>query len=127
MSREKAITLQTRLVGDSGEWLVLSDDPRFSTTNNLAERALRPLVALRKITYGERSDTGARRMATLLSVGETASRHGHRASDIYFQLYTRPPTRVLRRQRATVWKKSQDDGNNSPIHLFQFAEAVADI
>jgi len=33
-------------------------------------------------------------------VGETARRHGHRASDIFFELYTRPPDRVLLRLYA---------------------------
>jgi hypothetical protein len=35
-------------------------------------------------------------MAAIMTVGETARRHGHRASDIFFKLYTRPPNRVLR-------------------------------
>ncbi|MDA1054013.1 MAG: transposase [Planctomycetota bacterium] len=88
------------------------DDPRVPPTNNLAERRApthrvgrRPLVVLRKITFGSRSDAGATRMAKImtgypLAGGETARRHGHRASTIYFELYTRPPTRVLRRLYA---------------------------
>jgi hypothetical protein len=96
VTHEKALTLQARLLKHSGEWLVFLDDPRVPPTNNLAERALRPLVVLRKITFGHRSDAGAQRMAKLMTVGETARRHGHRASDIYFELYTRPPDRVLR-------------------------------
>ena len=78
------------------------DDPRVPPTNNLAERALRPLVVLRKITFGHRSKAGAKRMATLMTIAETARRHGHRASDIYFELYTRPPNRVMRRLYESV-------------------------
>ena len=100
VTHEKAITLQARLLRHPGEWLVFLDDPRVPPTNNLAERALRPLVVLRKITFGSRSDAGATRMAKIMTVGETARRHGHRASDIYFHLYTRPPDRVLRRLYA---------------------------
>jgi transposase len=96
LSHEKAITLQARLLRHQGEWLVFLDDPRVPPTNNLAERALRPLVVLRKITFGHRSHAGAERMAKIMTVGETARRHGHRASDIYFKLYTRPPNYVLR-------------------------------
>ena len=70
-------------------------------TNNLAERALRPLVVLRKITFGHRSKGGAERMAKLMTIAETARRHGHRASDIYFELLTRPPDAVMRRLYAT--------------------------
>lgn len=97
VSHEKALTLQARLLRHHGEWLVFLDDPRVPPTNNLAERALRPLVVMRKITFGHRSSAGATRMANIMTVGETARRHGHRASDIYFELYTRPPNRVLRR------------------------------
>jgi len=100
VSHEKALTLQARLLRHQGEWLVFLDDPRVPPTNNLAERALRPLVVLRKITFGHRSSAGATRMAKIMTVGETARRHGHRASDIYFELYTRPPNRVLRRLYA---------------------------
>lgn len=100
VNHEKAITLQARLLRHSGEWLVFLDDERVSPTNNLAERALRPLVVLRKITFGSRSDAGATRMAKLMTVGETARRRDHRVSDIYFHLYTRPPNRVMRRLYA---------------------------
>jgi hypothetical protein len=100
VSHEKAITLQARLLRHRGEWLVFLDDARVPPTNNTAERALRPLVVLRKITFGSRTDDGAKRMAKLMTIGETARRHGHRASDIYFELYTRPPDRVMRRLYA---------------------------
>ncbi len=102
VSHEKAFTLQARLLRHQGEWLVFLDDPRVPPTNNLAERALRPLVVLRKITFGHRSSAGATRMAKIMTVGETARRHGHRASDIFFKLYTRPPNRVMRRLYAAA-------------------------
>ena len=92
----KAITLQGRINRHYTEWLIFVDDRRVPPTNNLAERALRPLVVLRKITFGHRSETGATTMAKLMTVAETARRHGHRASDIYFELYTRPPDTVMR-------------------------------
>ena len=100
LSHEKALTLQARLLRHHNEWLVFLEDPRVPPTNNLAERALRPLVVMRKITFGHRSSAGAKRMAKIMTVGETARRHGHRASDIFFQLYTRPPNRVLRKLYA---------------------------
>ncbi len=56
-------TLVTDCSDTRGEWLVFLDDPRVPPTNNLAERALRPLVVLRKITFGHRSRAGAQRMA----------------------------------------------------------------
>jgi len=105
VSHEKAITLQARSLRHPGEWLVFLDGPRVPPTNNLAERALKPLVVLRttifeRVRFGSRSDAGATRMAKIITIGETARRHGHRASDIFFELYTRPPDRVLRRLYA---------------------------
>jgi transposase len=102
VTHEKSITLQGRILRHLGEWLVFIDDPRVPPTNNLAERALRPLVVLRKLTFGSRSHEGAERMAGLMSVAETARRHDHRASDIYYELYTRPPDRVLRNLYANA-------------------------
>ncbi len=75
---------------------MILDDPRVPPTNNLAERALRPLVVLRKLTFGSRTDAGATRMAQLMTVAETSRRHGKRVRDIYYELYVRPPDKVLR-------------------------------
>jgi hypothetical protein len=97
VKHEKALTLQARIFRHTLEWLVFLDDPRVEPTNNQAERDLRPLVVLRKITFGSRSDDGARRMASIMTVGETARRQGQRASQIYFELLTRPPDQVLRK------------------------------
>ena len=97
VSHGKAVTLQKRILKHQHEWLVFLDDPRVPPTNNLAERTLRPLVVLRKITFGHRSHAGAVRMGRLMTVAETAKRHGHRPSDIYYRLFTQPPGRVLRR------------------------------
>ena len=96
VNHEKALTLQARLVRHTLEWLVFLDDERVPPTNNLAERALRPLVVLRKITFGSRSNAGAKQMAQIMTVGQTARRHGHRSRSIYYELYTRPPDRVLK-------------------------------
>jgi len=96
LDHDKAVTLQQRMVKHHDEWLVFLDNPAVPPTNNLAERALRPLVILRKITFGHRSASGAQRMARIMTVQETAKRHGRRPSTIFYKLYTRPPTEVLR-------------------------------
>jgi transposase len=102
VSHDKALTLQARIVTYHDEWLVFASDPRVPPTNNLAEQALRPLVVLRKITFGHRSLHGGERMATLMSVAETAHRHGHRASQIFLALMTHPPNKVLRQIYTTA-------------------------
>ena len=100
LSHDKAQTLQARIVTYHDEWLVFVDDSRVPPTNNLAEQALRPLVVLRKITFGHRCFKAGQRMAALMSVAETARRHGHRASQIFLALMTHPPNKVLRQLYA---------------------------
>lgn len=97
LRHDKAVTLQARIVEYHSEWLVFVDDSRVPPTNNLAEQALRPLVVLRKITFGHRRLEGGERMAALMSVAETARRHGQRASRIFLSLMTAPPSKALRR------------------------------
>ena len=98
----KALTLQSRIVTYHSEWLTFVDDARVPPTNNLAEQSLRPLVVLRKITFGHRSREGGERMATIMSVAETARRHGHRASQLFLALMTHPPNKVLRQLYTKV-------------------------
>lgn len=97
LEHEKALTLQARLQRHHDEWLVFVADPRVPPTNNLAERKLRPLVVLRKITFGHRTSAGARRMAKIMSVKETAKAHGHKASDFFYYMQTHTRTQSLRR------------------------------
>jgi transposase len=96
LAHEKALTLQARLQRHHDEWLVFVDDPRVPPTNNLAERKLRPLVVLRKITFGHRTEAGAKRMARIMTVQETAKAHGHKASDFFYYLQTHSAARSLR-------------------------------
>ena len=97
LEHEKALRLQARLKRHHDEWLVFVDDPRVPPTNNLAERKLRPLVVLRKITFGHRSEAGGKRMAKIMTIKETAKAHGHKASDFFYYLQTHSAEQSLRR------------------------------
>jgi hypothetical protein len=77
VDHERAERLQKRLQKYHEQWLTFIDHPELQPTNNLAERALRPLVVLRKLTFGNRSPEGARRTGVLMSIVETARRQGH--------------------------------------------------
>jgi transposase len=96
LAHEKALTLQARLQRHHDEWLVFVDDPRVPPTNNHAERKLRPLVVLRKVSFGHRTEAGAKRMAKIMTVQETAKAHGHKASDFFYYLQTHSAARALR-------------------------------
>src|SRR5205807_395091 len=91
----RAQRLQKRLKKYHNEWLTFIDHPEVSPTNNLAERALRPLVILRKLTFGNRSDAGAQRLGTMASVLETAKRQGHKALAFLRQLFQCDKKRML--------------------------------
>ena len=45
--------------------------------NNLAERAVRPAVIIRKNSYANRSQRGAEVQAVLMSIYRTLKQHGH--------------------------------------------------
>jgi transposase len=88
LGHDKAVTLQERINRYADCWLVFLDDPRVPPTNNHAERVLRPLVILRKITFGHRTHWGATTLARLMTIQETAKRHGHRVLDVLCRLAT---------------------------------------
>src|SRR5262249_55587966 len=88
LDHDKATTLQERINRYADCWLVLLDDPRVPPTNNHAERCMRPLVILRKIRFGQRTWWGATRMACLMTIQETAKRHGRRVLDVFYRLAT---------------------------------------
>ena len=108
LTHEKAITLQGRIIKHKDCWLVFVGDPRVPPTNNLAERTLRPLVIMRKICFGNRSREGGQRMATIMSIKDTARRHGHNPLSVFYRLFTHPPDKVMRFiYKKTSAKKSQ--------------------
>ena len=96
LKHEKAITLQGRIIKHADCWLVFVKDTRVPPTNNLAERTLRPLVIMRKICFGNRSRDGGRRLARIMSVKDTARRHGHNPLRVFYRLFTQPPDEVMR-------------------------------
>lgn len=96
LKHEKAITLQGRITKHADCWLVFLKDTRVPPTNNLAERTLRPLVIMRKICFGNRSREGGQRLAKIMSVKDTARRHGHNPLSVFYRLFTEPPDKVMR-------------------------------
>jgi transposase len=57
---------------DHREWLwTFVDVPGIEPTNNTAERALRPAVIYRKLSFGTQSESGSRFIERMLTVAET--------------------------------------------------------
>jgi transposase len=63
--------------------------PNVPPTNNQAERSLRPLVIMRRIVQGTRSDKGLENHSVLRSLFETARRQGKKPHEFFLGLLTK--------------------------------------
>ena len=68
-------------------WTFLSD-PRIPLTNNLAERAIRPYVLWRKLSFASQSYRGDQFRPPVMSVIETAQRLQRRTSELLREVCT---------------------------------------
>jgi hypothetical protein len=90
-----------RLVKHNKELLVFLDHPEIEPTNNRAERHLRQNVIMRKITFGNRSQTGVRNHQVIMSVLETAKLNGITPIDVFRSLSTnQKDLSILQKTRA---------------------------
>jgi transposase len=70
-SEKNCARLLKRLRRERGILFTFLEEDGIDWNNNAAERALRSSVVIRKITYGNQSDEGARAHAVLMSIRET--------------------------------------------------------
>src|SRR5919112_2025003 len=71
------------------------DHHGVDTTNNLAEREVRPAVIARKLSAGNRTEAGAETHAVLASVFRTYRRQGRDILTAVVELLRRGPGHVL--------------------------------
>jgi len=84
-------TLAKRLRTHLPELFTFIRDPQVDATNNAAERSLRPLVTIRKISGGTRSQTGSSTCMVLSSLAATARIQGKNPTAVYRDLLLAPP------------------------------------
>ena len=72
----QARRLIKRLRRHANDLFTFLDQPGVPFDNNLAERAIRPAVIIRKNSYGNRSDQGADVQAILMSIFLTLKKRG---------------------------------------------------
>ncbi len=82
--------LKKRIIKHNNELLTFLEHPEVEPTNNRAERGLRASVIMRNVTFGNRSDKGARNHAIIMSVAQTAILNGRELLDIFVSLATDP-------------------------------------
>jgi len=86
LENHDADNLRKRLVTHREENFTFLRYKEVDPDNNRAERALRPSVVMRKITYGNNSDSGARNHEILMSLVETSKLHKANPLDLMLEL-----------------------------------------
>ena len=84
--------LRRRIIKHNQELFTFLDNPAVDPTNNRAERQLRPMVIMRKVTFGNRSAAGALNQAVTMSVIQTGVLNGIEPLDICQALSLKPLT-----------------------------------
>ncbi len=110
----KAESFRKRLLGpEQKRFFTCFRRPNVPPTNNQAERSLRPVVIMRKIVQGTRSDKGLENHSVLRSLFETARRQGKKPHQFFLHLLTKTTVQAqaaLYRKDLPAHAKSADRG-----------------
>jgi len=82
--------LKKRIIKHNNELFTFLEHPEVEPTNNRAERGLRASVIMRKITFGNRTEAGARNHSIIMSIVQTGILNGKEPFDIFLSLATDP-------------------------------------
>ena len=90
-----AENLRARLVKHRDENFTFLRHRDVDPDNNSAERSIRPSVTMRKVSYGNNSDSGAENHQILMTAAETAKIQGADLLDVFSALALRFPLEKL--------------------------------
>lgn len=108
----KAEKLRQRLVGPEQRMLLTCfRKPGVPPTNNQAERSLRPVVIMRKVIQGTRSEKGLENHTVLRSLFETAKRQNKQAHRFFFDLFTKSTAQA----QAALYRNPPVKPDRQPI------------
>jgi hypothetical protein len=108
----KAQAFRKRLLGPEQKHLFTCfRRPQVPPTNNQAERSLRPVVIMRKVVQGTRSDKGLENHSVLRSLFETARRQGKKPHQFFLQLFTKNTVQA----QAALYRKPLGSKPRSPL------------
>lgn len=85
--------------------------PGVAPTNNQAERSLRPVVIMRRVIQGTRSDKGLEYYSVLRSLFETTRRKGKKPHLFFLDLFTKDTAQA----QAALCHKPLDTNTARPI------------
>ncbi len=121
LSWHAAEELRCRLLKQFGRLFTFVDYPKIQPTNNQAEQSLRRNVIMRKLTFGNRSDSGAHRHSVLSSLITTAQRQERDPRKAFEQILTQPSTVAQRAfyrkscRRPQVSRRAKSKGRRRRI------------
>jgi transposase len=108
----RAEAFRKRLLGpEQKHFFTCFRHPKVPPTNNQAERSLRPLVIMRKIVQGTRSEQGLENHSVLRSLFETARRQGKKAHLFFLDLFTKTPAQA----QAALYRKPLSSKPRPPL------------
>jgi hypothetical protein len=85
--------------------------PNVPPTNNQAERSLRPVVIMRKVVLGTRSEHGLENQGVLRSLFETARRQGKKPLHFFLNLFTKN----TRQAQAELYRNPLPEKPSPPL------------
>jgi len=98
----KAEAFRKRLSGpEQKHFFTCFRRPNVPPTNNQAERSLRPVVIMRKVVQGTRSEKGLENHSVLRSLFETARRQGKKPHLFFLDLFTKDTAQA----QAALYRK----------------------
>ena len=110
---ENAARLIKRLERFKGELLTFADYP-VEYHNNRAERALRPLVVTRKISYGSQTEQGAKTTCIMMSILQTCQLRGIDFTQFIRDAITGRVSEKRLIRRLLGNKREEDEPSRSP-------------
>ncbi len=98
----KAVAFRKRLLGpEQKHFFTCFRRPNVPPTKNQAERSLRPVVILREVVQGTRSEKGLENHSVLRSLFETARRQGKKPHLFFLDLFTKDTAQA----QAALYRK----------------------
>lgn len=108
----KAEKFRQRLLGPEQKLLFTCfRRPGVPPTNNQAEQSLRPVVIMRKVIQGTRSQSGLQNHSVLRSLFETAKRQGHKPQSFFRDLFTKTTAEA----QAALYRRTLSAGVRPPL------------
>lgn len=108
----KAEKFRQRLLGPEQKQLFTCfRRPGVPPTNNQAEQSLRPVVIMRKVIQGTRSQSGLQNHSVLRSLFETAKRQGQKPQSFFLELFTKTTAEA----QAALYRKPLLNSDLNPI------------